>query len=259
MAWAWGSRSAARLSKPIVGGCGRPVASRGAPSFSLRFPLLDAPSVIDVAYWCSLPVPGRTCKRSKGVDMACSPSRAGSTALCAIATFPCVTRPSDDAICSQLSAQPAREDENVRRRRPNGRDREPVEFARGDPFGEWRAHKIGLEGVGCERRPSHGDALPRDRRIEAQRGVRIDRPGGQGQIRASPRRLAHIENPCGPAGRSAGRTSHCQRRLSAPCVIGSCLVRVNDRRKADHQSVLRREDHEARHVERRRFRSRNPL
>jgi len=35
-AWAWASRSAARLSKPMVGGCGRPGASREARSFSLR-------------------------------------------------------------------------------------------------------------------------------------------------------------------------------------------------------------------------------
>jgi hypothetical protein len=95
---------------------------------------------------------------------------------------------SDDAIRSQLGAQPAREYANVRRRRPDGRGSEPVEFAGGDPFGEWRAHKIGLEGVGGQRRPSHRDALPRDRRFEAQRSVRIDRPGQQGKIRASPRR-----------------------------------------------------------------------
>src|SRR5258708_16024560 len=50
-AWAWASRSAARLSKPMVGGCGRPGASRGALSFSLRSPLTEPPSVIDVAYW----------------------------------------------------------------------------------------------------------------------------------------------------------------------------------------------------------------
>jgi hypothetical protein len=50
-AWAWASRSAARLSKPIVGGCGRPGASRGVLSFSLRSPLTEPPSVIDVAYW----------------------------------------------------------------------------------------------------------------------------------------------------------------------------------------------------------------
>jgi len=53
-AWAWASRSAARLSKPMVGGCGRPGASRGVPSFSLRFPLTEPPSVIGVAYWALL-------------------------------------------------------------------------------------------------------------------------------------------------------------------------------------------------------------
>src|SRR6476659_5948285 len=50
-AWALASRSAARLSKPMVGGCGRPGASRGVLSFSLRSPLTEPPSVIDVAYW----------------------------------------------------------------------------------------------------------------------------------------------------------------------------------------------------------------
>jgi GAF domain-containing protein len=50
-AWGWASRSAARSSKPMVGGCGRPDASRGVPSFSLRSPLAELPSVIDVAYW----------------------------------------------------------------------------------------------------------------------------------------------------------------------------------------------------------------
>jgi hypothetical protein len=39
------SRSAARLSKPMVGGCGRPGASRGVLSFSLRSPLTEPPSV----------------------------------------------------------------------------------------------------------------------------------------------------------------------------------------------------------------------
>jgi hypothetical protein len=34
-----------------VGGCGRPGASRGVLSFSLRSPLTKPPSVIDVAYW----------------------------------------------------------------------------------------------------------------------------------------------------------------------------------------------------------------
>jgi light-regulated signal transduction histidine kinase (bacteriophytochrome) len=49
-AWAWASRSAARLSKPMVGGCGRPVASRGVLSSSLRSPLTEPPSATDVAY-----------------------------------------------------------------------------------------------------------------------------------------------------------------------------------------------------------------
>ena len=40
-----------------------------------------------VGSWRSLPVPGRTWKGSKGVDMACSPSRPGSTALCAKQTY----------------------------------------------------------------------------------------------------------------------------------------------------------------------------
>jgi hypothetical protein len=44
-AWEWASRSAARLSKPMVGGCGRPGASRGVLSFSLRSPLTEPPSV----------------------------------------------------------------------------------------------------------------------------------------------------------------------------------------------------------------------
>jgi hypothetical protein len=51
MAWAWASRSAARFSKPMVGGCGRRGASRGVLSFSLRSPLTQPSSVIDVAYW----------------------------------------------------------------------------------------------------------------------------------------------------------------------------------------------------------------
>ena len=52
-AWAWASRSAARSSKPMVGGCGRSGASRGVLSFSLRSPLTEPPSVIDVdvAFW----------------------------------------------------------------------------------------------------------------------------------------------------------------------------------------------------------------
>ena len=49
--WAGVSRSAARLSKPMAGGFGQPVASRGVLSFSLRSPLTEPPSVIDVAYW----------------------------------------------------------------------------------------------------------------------------------------------------------------------------------------------------------------
>src|SRR6202040_4089057 len=52
-AWAWASQSAARLSKPMVGGCGRPAASRGVLSFSLRSPLSEPLSVIDVAH-CSI-------------------------------------------------------------------------------------------------------------------------------------------------------------------------------------------------------------
>src|SRR6266566_3919222 len=56
-AWAWASRSAARLSKPMVGGCGRPGASRGVLSFSLRSPLTEPPSVIDVAYCEGLRMP----------------------------------------------------------------------------------------------------------------------------------------------------------------------------------------------------------
>src|SRR5712672_31481 len=50
-AWAWASRSAARSLKPMVGGCGRPGASRGVLSFSLRSPLTEPPSVIGVGYW----------------------------------------------------------------------------------------------------------------------------------------------------------------------------------------------------------------
>ena len=40
-----------------VGDYGRPGASPGALSFSLRSPLTEPPSVIDVAYWCSLHIP----------------------------------------------------------------------------------------------------------------------------------------------------------------------------------------------------------
>ncbi len=43
-AWAWASRSAARSSKPMLGGCGRPGASREVLSFSLRSPLTEPPS-----------------------------------------------------------------------------------------------------------------------------------------------------------------------------------------------------------------------
>src|SRR4051812_11146313 len=35
----------------MVGGCGRPGASRGVLSFSLRSPPTEPPSVIDFAYW----------------------------------------------------------------------------------------------------------------------------------------------------------------------------------------------------------------
>jgi len=42
---------AGRSSKPTADGCGRTRASRGVPSFSLRSPLTELPSVIDVAYW----------------------------------------------------------------------------------------------------------------------------------------------------------------------------------------------------------------
>src|ERR1700741_3798828 len=58
-AWAWASRSAARSSKPMVGGCGRPCAGRGVLSFSLRSPLTEPPFVIDVGYWHFSDVPGR--------------------------------------------------------------------------------------------------------------------------------------------------------------------------------------------------------
>src|SRR5258707_680849 len=57
-AWAWASRSAAQLSKPMVGGCGRPGASRGVLSFSLLSPLTEPPSVIDVAYCAGFRTPG---------------------------------------------------------------------------------------------------------------------------------------------------------------------------------------------------------
>jgi hypothetical protein len=50
-AWVWDSRSAGRSSMPMGAGCGRPRASRGVLSFSLRSPLTEPPSVIDVACW----------------------------------------------------------------------------------------------------------------------------------------------------------------------------------------------------------------
>src|SRR6476619_3387707 len=51
-AWAWASRSAARLSKPMVGGCGRRGASRGVLCFSLRSPRLQADrDHVDVPLW----------------------------------------------------------------------------------------------------------------------------------------------------------------------------------------------------------------
>src|SRR5689334_6742052 len=43
-----------RVAPGRVGGCGRPGASRGVLSFSLRSLLTEPPSVIDVAYWPSL-------------------------------------------------------------------------------------------------------------------------------------------------------------------------------------------------------------
>ena len=58
-AWAWAYQFAARSSKPTVGGCGRPGASRGVLSFSLRSPLTEPPSVIDVAYWHEPDMPRR--------------------------------------------------------------------------------------------------------------------------------------------------------------------------------------------------------
>src|ERR1700755_2133114 len=61
-AWAWASRSAARLSKPTAGGCGRPTASRGGLCFSSRSPLTELPSVIDVAYWIG------TCRSRANAD-----------------------------------------------------------------------------------------------------------------------------------------------------------------------------------------------
>jgi hypothetical protein len=47
---AWVSRSAARSSKPTADGYGRSRANRKVLSFSLRSPLTEPPSVIDVAY-----------------------------------------------------------------------------------------------------------------------------------------------------------------------------------------------------------------
>jgi hypothetical protein len=57
-ATAWAYRSAARSSKLMVGGCGRPGASRGVLCFSSRSPLTEPPS-IDVAYWHFSEVPRR--------------------------------------------------------------------------------------------------------------------------------------------------------------------------------------------------------
>jgi len=48
-AWASACLSAARSSKLMVGGCGRPGASRGVLCFSSRSPLTEPPSMIDVA------------------------------------------------------------------------------------------------------------------------------------------------------------------------------------------------------------------
>src|SRR5258706_15504808 len=56
-AWAWDSRSAARSWKLMGDDCGRPGASRGVLSFSLRSPLTEPPSVIDVAYWHQTDMP----------------------------------------------------------------------------------------------------------------------------------------------------------------------------------------------------------
>src|SRR5258705_671058 len=58
-AWAWAYLSAARSSKPTADGCGRPGANRRVLSFSLRSPLTEPPSVIDVAYWHFSEVTGR--------------------------------------------------------------------------------------------------------------------------------------------------------------------------------------------------------
>jgi putative ABC transport system substrate-binding protein len=60
--WRWGDsdptlmeRYAAELvalsPDLLLAGCGRPGASRGVLSFSLRSPLTEPPSAIDVAYW----------------------------------------------------------------------------------------------------------------------------------------------------------------------------------------------------------------
>ena len=87
-AWAWASRSVARLSKLTVGGCGRAPASRGAPSFSLRSPLTEPPSVIDVAHWRSLHIPGQTWKGSKGPETACTGVPSGRTGVRVIAIVP---------------------------------------------------------------------------------------------------------------------------------------------------------------------------
>jgi hypothetical protein len=56
--WAWAYLSAARSSKPTAGGCGRSRANCRAHSFSLRSPLTEPPSVIDVAYGKSVSLLG---------------------------------------------------------------------------------------------------------------------------------------------------------------------------------------------------------
>jgi len=56
----------------VVGGCGRPGASRGVISFSLRSLLTEPSSVIDVAYWPIATFPcAAKCGRFRGIaDMA---------------------------------------------------------------------------------------------------------------------------------------------------------------------------------------------
>ena len=70
--WEWASRSAARLSKPMVGGCGRPGASRGVLSFSLLSPLTEPPSAIDVAYCALCIVHCALCRVSDAGLCACA-------------------------------------------------------------------------------------------------------------------------------------------------------------------------------------------